>query len=40
MNVVREFQRRALRLHVLHHAAGEEVHGAWLSAELGTTATT
>jgi len=34
MDVVREFQRGAMRLHVLHHAAGGEVHGAWLIEEL------
>lgn len=32
---MREFQRGAVRLHVLHHAASEEVHGAWLTEELG-----
>ncbi len=26
--------RGAVRLHVLHHAAEEPVHGAWMSAEL------
>jgi DNA-binding PadR family transcriptional regulator len=31
---VREFQRGAVRLHILHHAAAGEVHGAWLTAEL------
>jgi DNA-binding PadR family transcriptional regulator len=31
---VREFQRGAVRLHILHHAAEEEVHGAWMSREL------
>jgi DNA-binding PadR family transcriptional regulator len=35
MDVVREFQRGAMRLHVLHHAAAGEVHGAWLIEELG-----
>jgi DNA-binding PadR family transcriptional regulator len=34
VDVVRDFQRGALRLHVLYHAAAGEVHGAWLSAEL------
>ncbi|MYS86038.1 PadR family transcriptional regulator [Embleya scabrispora] len=29
-----EFQRGAVRLHILHHAAEEEVHGAWMSREL------
>ncbi len=32
---MREFQRAAVRLHILHHAAQEEVHGAWLTEELG-----
>ena len=31
---MREFQRAAVRLHILHHAADDEVHGAWLTAEL------
>jgi DNA-binding PadR family transcriptional regulator len=31
---VREFQRGAVRLHILHHAAEAEVHGAWLTQEL------
>jgi DNA-binding PadR family transcriptional regulator len=31
---VREFQRGAVRLHILHHAAEGEVHGAWLTQEL------
>jgi DNA-binding PadR family transcriptional regulator len=31
---VREFQRGAVRLHILHHAAEAEVHGAWLTDEL------
>lgn len=31
---MREFQRGAVRLHVLHHAALEEIHGAWMAAEL------
>ena len=34
MDVVRDFQRGAMRLHVLHHAAVGEVHGAWLIEEL------
>lgn len=29
-----EFIRGAVRLHILHHAAIEEIHGAWMSAEL------
>lgn len=31
---MREFGRGAVRLHILHHAAGEEIHGAWMSQEL------
>jgi DNA-binding PadR family transcriptional regulator len=31
---MREFQRAAVRLHILHHAAEDEVHGAWLTDEL------
>lgn len=31
---VREFQRGAVRLHILHHADEDEVHGAWLTKEL------
>lgn len=31
---MREFQRAAVRLHILHHAAEHEVHGAWLTTEL------
>jgi DNA-binding PadR family transcriptional regulator len=31
---VREFLRGAVRLHVLHHAAEDEIHGAWMAAEL------
>jgi DNA-binding PadR family transcriptional regulator len=31
---MREFQRAAVRLHILHHAASDEVHGAWLTEEL------
>lgn len=34
MNTLREFLRGAVRLHVLHHAAKGEVHGAWMSTEL------
>lgn len=33
---MREFQRGAIRLHILHHAAEEEIHGAWMSAELAS----
>ena len=31
---MREFQRGAVRVHILHHAAEHDVHGAWLTAEL------
>lgn len=31
---MREFLRGAVRLHVLHHAAHGEVHGAWMATEL------
>jgi DNA-binding PadR family transcriptional regulator len=31
---VREFQRGAVRLHILHHATEKEIHGAWLTTEL------
>jgi DNA-binding PadR family transcriptional regulator len=31
---VREFLRGAVRLHILHHAAAREVHGAWMAEEL------
>lgn len=34
MDVVREFRRGAVRLHVLHHAAEGEVTGVWMSEEL------
>jgi DNA-binding PadR family transcriptional regulator len=34
MDVVRDFRRGAVRLHVLYHAAEGEVSGAWLSEEL------
>ena len=34
MDVVRDFRRGAVRLHVLHHAASGEVSGAWMSEEL------
>jgi PadR family transcriptional regulator PadR len=33
---VKEFLRGAVRLHILHHAADEPVHGAWMSAELAS----
>lgn len=31
---MREFLRGAVRLHILHHAAEQDVHGAWMAAEL------
>lgn len=31
---MRELLRGAVRLHILHHAAREKVHGAWMSREL------
>lgn len=31
---MREFKRAAVRLHILHHAAENKVHGAWLTEEL------
>jgi DNA-binding PadR family transcriptional regulator len=31
---MREFLRGAVRLHILHHAAHSEVHGAWMAKEL------
>lgn len=31
---MKEFLRGAVRLHILHHAAEGEVHGAWMSDEL------
>ncbi len=31
---MREFLRGAVRLHILHHAARGEVHGAWMAREL------
>lgn len=33
-SAVKDFVRGAVRLHVLHHAAQGEIHGAWMSAEL------
>lgn len=33
---MREFQRSAIRLHILHHAAEEPVHGAWMARELAS----
>lgn len=31
---VREFMRGAVRLHILHHAALGDIHGAWMAHEL------
>ncbi|MBB3085789.1 PadR family transcriptional regulator [Geodermatophilus sabuli] len=31
---MREFQRGVIRVHVLHHAEEEEIHGAWMTEEL------
>jgi DNA-binding PadR family transcriptional regulator len=31
---MREFLRGAVRLHILHHAAQGQVHGAWMATEL------
>lgn len=31
---MREFLRGAVRLHILHHAAEHEIHGAWMTEEL------
>ena len=31
---VREFLRGAVRLHILHHAAAGDLHGAWMAEEL------
>lgn len=31
---MREFQRGAVRLHILHHAAEHPIHGAWMTREL------
>lgn len=33
---MREFQRGAVRLHILHHAAEQEIHGAWMTKELAS----
>ena len=34
MDVIRDFRRGAVRLHVLHHAAQGAVTGAWMAEEL------
>lgn len=31
---MRDFVRGAVRLHILHHAAEGEIHGAWMTREL------
>jgi DNA-binding PadR family transcriptional regulator len=31
---MRSFDRGAVQLHVLHHAAQHEIHGAWITEEL------
>jgi DNA-binding PadR family transcriptional regulator len=31
---MREFLRGAVQLHILHHAAEGEIHGAWMAEEL------
>ena len=31
---MREFHRGAIRVHILHHADEEEIHGAWMTEEL------
>lgn len=31
---MRELMRAAVRLHILHHAAEGDIHGAWMSEEL------
>jgi len=33
---VREFQRGAVRLQILYHAAGQQIHGAWITKELAS----
>lgn len=31
---MRDFLRGAIGLHILHHASKQEIHGAWMTAEL------
>ena len=31
---MRDFTRGAVRLHILHHAAEQEINGAWMATEL------
>ena len=33
-DLVRDFIRGAMQIHVLHHGAEGQVHGAWMAAEL------
>ncbi|MET4095075.1 PadR family transcriptional regulator [Arthrobacter sp. UYCu712] len=33
---MRELMRAAVRLHILHHATGEDIHGAWMSEALAS----
>ena len=32
--MLREFIRGAMKMHILHHASEEEIHGAWMAGEL------
>lgn len=34
MNIVKDFVRGAVTVHVLHHAAETAIHGAWMTDEL------
>jgi DNA-binding PadR family transcriptional regulator len=34
MSTLKRFLRGAVELHILHHSAEREVHGAWMSEEL------
>ncbi len=34
LDVVRRFRQGAVAVHILHHAAAGDVHGAWLTEEL------
>ena len=34
LDVVRRFRQGAVAVHILHHAAEGDVHGAWLTEEL------
>jgi DNA-binding PadR family transcriptional regulator len=34
LDVVRRFRQGAVSVHILHHAAEGDVHGAWLTEEL------